>query len=259
MEITNVSVMPLTHGKFDCIAICQFTIDNSFIITGLKLYEKNGKRYLVFPKNEHNRKQMKYCHPIDDNVYNSVLSKVNIEYNRIKTEEDPMFVYKEFNKEEEFYKKNFGVTCESELYADLARRNSAAEAEFKKNVEISEAAQALDANEAAKALDILDNNDKFWAEQLKNSKIDKYGNVTIEDNYPEISSETLLENYPSIDNEEAIAIETKAMNIDLIKLLLNGTTPEEAKKYLLEKYRNSTNLINQAISIVGENEKEETI
>lgn len=109
MEITNVSVMPLKNGKFDCLAICQFTIDNAFIITGLKLYKKNEKFYVVFPKNIHNKKAMKYCHPVSDGVYQNVLNAILTEYQSMK--ESNINNPENMVQEDEFYKKNFGETA----------------------------------------------------------------------------------------------------------------------------------------------------
>ena len=109
MEITNVSVMPLKNGKFDCLAICQFTIDNAFIITGLKLYKKNEKFYVVFPKNIHNKKAMKYCHPVSDGVYQNVLNAILTEYQSMK--ESNINNPENMMQEDEFYKKNFGETA----------------------------------------------------------------------------------------------------------------------------------------------------
>ena len=109
MEITNVSVMPLKNGKFDCLAICQFTIDNAFIITGLKLYKKNEKFYVVFPKNIHNKKAMKYCHPVSDGVYQNVLNAILSEYQSMK--EANINNPENMVQEDEFYKKTFGETA----------------------------------------------------------------------------------------------------------------------------------------------------
>lgn len=109
MEITNVSVMPLKNGKFDCLAICQFTIDNAFIITGLKLYKKNEKFYVVFPKNIHNKKAMKYCHPVSDGIYQNVLNAILTEYQSMK--ESNINNPENMMQEDEFYKKNFGETA----------------------------------------------------------------------------------------------------------------------------------------------------
>ena len=109
MEITNVSVMPLKNGKFDCLAICQFTIDNAFIITGLKLYKKNEKFYVVFPKNIHNKKAMKYCHPVSDGIYQNVLNAILTEYQSMK--ESNINNPENMVQEDEFYKKNFGETA----------------------------------------------------------------------------------------------------------------------------------------------------
>lgn len=109
MEITNVSVMPLKNGKFDCLAICQFTIDNAFIITGLKLYKKNEKFYVVFPKNIHNKKAMKYCHPVSDGVYQNVLNAILTEYQSMK--EANINNPENMMQEDEFYKKTFGETA----------------------------------------------------------------------------------------------------------------------------------------------------
>jgi hypothetical protein len=58
MEITNVSVMPLKNGKFDCLAICQFTIDNAQ--NNIKEWTKlqNEKNLLGWtpPKNKKNKR-----------------------------------------------------------------------------------------------------------------------------------------------------------------------------------------------------------
>lgn len=113
MEITNVSVMPLKNGKFDCLAICQFTIDNAFIITGLKLYKKNEKFYVVFPKNIHNKKAMKYCHPVSDGIYQNVLNAILTEYQSMK--EANINSPESMVQEDEFYKKNFGSTAFGEF------------------------------------------------------------------------------------------------------------------------------------------------
>lgn len=109
MEITNVSVMPLKNGKFDCLAICQFTIDNAFIITGLKLYKKNEKFYVVFPKNIHNKKAMKYCHPVSDGIYQNVLNAILTEYQSMK--EANINNPENMVQEDEFYKKTFGESA----------------------------------------------------------------------------------------------------------------------------------------------------
>jgi DNA-binding cell septation regulator SpoVG len=113
MEITNVSVMPLKNGKFDCLAICQFTIDNAFIITGLKLYKKNEKFYVVFPKNIHNKKAMKYCHPVSDGVYQNVLNAILTEYQSMK--EANINNPENMVQEDEFYKKTFGESAFSQF------------------------------------------------------------------------------------------------------------------------------------------------
>lgn len=113
MEITNVSVMPLKNGKFDCLAICQFTIDNAFIITGLKLYKKNEKFYVVFPKNIHNKKAMKYCHPVSDGVYQNVLNAILTEYQSMK--EANINNPESMVQEDEFYKKTFGESAFGEF------------------------------------------------------------------------------------------------------------------------------------------------
>ena len=109
MEITNVSVMPLKNGKFDCLAICQFTIDNAFIITGLKLYKKNEKFYVVFPKNIHNKKAMKYCHPVSDGIYQNVLNAILTKYQSMK--EANINNPENMVQEDEFYKKTFGESA----------------------------------------------------------------------------------------------------------------------------------------------------
>lgn len=109
MEITNVSVMPLKNGKFDCLAICQFTIDNAFIITGIKLYQKSNKFYIVFPKNIHNKKSMKYCHPVSDAIYQKVLDAILDAYMTQKESglNDPTNMV----AEDKFYKSTFGETA----------------------------------------------------------------------------------------------------------------------------------------------------
>lgn len=254
MQITNVSVMPLTHGKFDCIAICQFTIENSFIITGLKLYEKNGKRYLVFPKNEHNRKQMKYCHPINDAVYNEVLMQVTNEYNRIMNVEDPTYQYKEFIKEDNFYKKNFGIGLGDDMIATITQKQMIKEAHDAEVNRIETAAAALEQPQKKEVT--FEDIQKYSKQYDEEHPVEHFDDQDVAD---AIMNNDVF-NVPCVDAEEALNMEQQAMQIELLKLLAQNTDYSTAKQYLIDKYRNCYTAIQKSFAVLEANrEEKETV
>ena len=241
MEITNVSVMPLTHGKFDCIAICQFELDSSFIITGLKLYEKNGKRCIVFPKNEHNRKQMKYCHPVNDDVYNRVLDKIVAEYDRLCP-------YDQIKSEDKWYKARYGEGLAENYVNTLTEAEKIREAERLKKV-------------AASLEQSVSKDGQFKPLHMSFANIENMGKTQYEDiqeyckkydeEHPEIAddlSDEIPDGITCIDNEELVKAENQAVQDDFMYIIQQYITtgvmitPDiiaHVKYDLMQKYPNS--------------------
>lgn len=114
MEITKTNILPLFNGKYDCIAVCEITIDNAIEITGLKLYLKDTKYWLVFPKNPHNKKKKKFANPVDDHVYQKILDHVVTDYCNLQNKNNSIS-----DDENNFYKQHFGETPEEEFDKSL--------------------------------------------------------------------------------------------------------------------------------------------
>lgn len=65
MDITDVKIYKRdTAKKENLMATASVVFDNEFVVYGIRLYEKEGKRFLMMPSRKINDEWANVCHPI---------------------------------------------------------------------------------------------------------------------------------------------------------------------------------------------------
>lgn len=74
MKITKVKVYPYKNkSRTGAIGVGLIVIEHQLLLSGLELYERNGKRFIKFPKNEFNKHDLCYCQPTSQ-AFNSLIT-----------------------------------------------------------------------------------------------------------------------------------------------------------------------------------------
>lgn len=82
MKITQVKVYPYTKKKINGeVGIGQVVLDDMILLTGLKLIERNGKRFILYPVNYKNKQQLCFVQPIKKPIANSITEQLFNAYN----------------------------------------------------------------------------------------------------------------------------------------------------------------------------------
>lgn len=78
-EITNIKLNIVKDNKI--LAYATVTLNDCIIISGIRLYEGNKGRFIVFPKRtSKNRKQYNVAFPCKDEVRQVILQEIEVEY-----------------------------------------------------------------------------------------------------------------------------------------------------------------------------------
>lgn len=68
LTITSTKILPISNGIGGCVAIAQVVLNDAIKLTGLKLVENDGKRYITYPRNLSNKQKKSYFYPINENT-----------------------------------------------------------------------------------------------------------------------------------------------------------------------------------------------
>lgn len=72
-----------------CVAIAQVTINDAIKLTGIKLVENKGNRYVSYPRNMSNKNKKSYFFPVNTDTSNLISERLWKDYDAIvKKEED---------------------------------------------------------------------------------------------------------------------------------------------------------------------------
>ena len=65
MEVTEVKIFKKdARKKSNLLATANVIFDNEFVVYGFRLYEKEGKRFVMMPSRKINDEWANICHPI---------------------------------------------------------------------------------------------------------------------------------------------------------------------------------------------------
>ena len=90
MEVTKVKIYPY-NVKYGKLGKCQVILDHELLLTGLTLMDYYGKRYVIYPKNVNNKRELCFV-PLADKINKAVFEaydkmNINVEEKIEKTEE----------------------------------------------------------------------------------------------------------------------------------------------------------------------------
>lgn len=83
IQITSTHILPIENGLGGCVGIAQVVINDAIKLTGLKLIEKNGKRFVSYPRNSSNKQKRAFCYPVTAEVGNYFSDTLWAEYDRL--------------------------------------------------------------------------------------------------------------------------------------------------------------------------------
>lgn len=86
MKITQVKVYPYVKKKLNGeVGIGQVVLDDLILLTGLKLVERHGKRFILYPVNYKNKRQLCFVQPIKKNIADEITDKLFTAYSESLT------------------------------------------------------------------------------------------------------------------------------------------------------------------------------
>lgn len=68
LTITSTSILPIENGIGGCVAIAQLILNDAIKLTGIKLMDRNGKRFISYPRNMGNKQKKSYFYPLNGDV-----------------------------------------------------------------------------------------------------------------------------------------------------------------------------------------------
>jgi DNA-binding cell septation regulator SpoVG len=80
LTITSTNILPIENGIGGCVALAQVILNDAIKLTGLKLVENNGKRYITYPRNTSNKQNKSYFYPIDQEVAGFICNRLWSDY-----------------------------------------------------------------------------------------------------------------------------------------------------------------------------------
>ena len=64
MKVTDVKIFKREDGEA-FLGSASVVLDDDFVIYGIRVYDKGGKRYILFPSRKVKDKWVNICHPIN--------------------------------------------------------------------------------------------------------------------------------------------------------------------------------------------------
>lgn len=88
LTITSTSILSIDNGIGGCVAIAQLTLNDAIRLTGIKLMERNGKRFISYPRNMSNKQKKSYVYPLKQDIGEFIAKRLWADYdNEMKTAE----------------------------------------------------------------------------------------------------------------------------------------------------------------------------
>lgn len=85
LTITSTSILPIDNGIGGCVAIAQFVLNDTIKLTGVKLMERNGKRFITYPRNMSNKQKKSYVYPLNQDAAEFIANRLWADYdNEVK-------------------------------------------------------------------------------------------------------------------------------------------------------------------------------
>lgn len=72
LEITDTKILPISNGIGGCVAIAQIILNDAIKLTGIKMIDNGGKRYISYPRNLSNKQKKAFFYPISTEVANFI-------------------------------------------------------------------------------------------------------------------------------------------------------------------------------------------
>lgn len=93
MKITQVKVYPYTKKKTNGeVGIGQVVLDDMILLTGLKLIERNGKQFVLYPVNYKNKRQLCFVQPIKKVIADEISDALFRSYEEVKINAEALSV-----------------------------------------------------------------------------------------------------------------------------------------------------------------------
>ena len=83
MEVTKVKIYPY-NVKYGKLGKCQVILDHELLLTGLTLMDYYGKRYVIYPKNVNNKRELCFVQPIKKPLADKINKAVFEAYDKKK-------------------------------------------------------------------------------------------------------------------------------------------------------------------------------
>ncbi len=80
LTITSTKILPINEGIGGCVAIAQVTFNDAFKVTGIKLVEANGKRFVAYPRNLSNKQKKSYFYPVNKETADFISDRLWADY-----------------------------------------------------------------------------------------------------------------------------------------------------------------------------------
>lgn len=83
MKITTVKVFKRTDvGADSFLGTSSVVFDNAFVVYGIRMFEKEGKRYLLMPSKKLKENWVDICHPINSEMRKELEDAIFQEYDK---------------------------------------------------------------------------------------------------------------------------------------------------------------------------------
>lgn len=76
LTITSTSILLIENGIGGCVAIAQLTLCDAIKLTGIKLMERNGKRFITYPRNMSNKQKKSYFYPLNNEASDFIANRL---------------------------------------------------------------------------------------------------------------------------------------------------------------------------------------
>lgn len=86
INISGIKIFPISNGIGGCIGVAQFILNGVIKLTGVKLFNKNGKFFIVYPRNTSNKYKRSYFYPLNGETAKYITDSIHDAYNNLKVE-----------------------------------------------------------------------------------------------------------------------------------------------------------------------------
>jgi stage V sporulation protein G len=85
LTVTKVKIFRKRNSKDkNFLGTTSFVLNNSFVVYGARLYERDGNRYVLMPTRKYKGKYLDICHPMTNELRDDIEKKVFKAYDNLK-------------------------------------------------------------------------------------------------------------------------------------------------------------------------------